>query len=549
MQAMLGHWFKRLLPVAVLLTGLLGMLFSNLASSGKLSMPVQTVALEIQAAARDPGTQWMVMVCLASYFVTFLFLDCKSKGRGLESGAAATGGENRIHTSPPASLHSPGAPHPACGHLLPIRCGEGKSDGRGWRRTLPVRGGESGEHARAGPTETAPPTSGFWLPSSITAILAFFRGNISNPHLWLVGLVALVLLRYAFAYETAVRSLQPLVLLTGIVFGKGVALWAGWVGSLKSKGQSLKPDGVEQADQVGRVTPCAPGVADDHGLPNGVQGTARPTLILCVLVALLACASQWQPDSGMEFHYHGIRRWEGVWENPNLYGLLMGVGTVLGVGLIVQSWRSKAQSHSGDQDAEGRTGSPLPGGGGASVPASQLVSNLAPPKPDGAHGVTRPTTAQDGAHGVAHPTTGPRRRARSGTPYHRPTRRARSGAPYLQRTTLSHQLRAAVFVVGRRRTVRDRPGKELQPRGVVGDRDRLGLADLEMEQPRTPRNTRKASGPRACDSFAWWVYFAVKKKLAADLRPAGFGFCHRFLAVSAHGVTVAPAGFLHRQCE
>ena len=37
-------------------------------------------------------------------------------------------------------LHSQDAPHPACGHLLPIRCGEGKSVGRGWRRTLPVRG-------------------------------------------------------------------------------------------------------------------------------------------------------------------------------------------------------------------------------------------------------------------------------------------------------------------------------------------------------------------------------------------------------------------------
>ncbi len=75
MQAMLRHWFKMFLPVAVLLAGLLGMLFSNLASSGKLSLPIQTVALEIQAAARDAGTQWMVMVCLASYFGTFLFLE------------------------------------------------------------------------------------------------------------------------------------------------------------------------------------------------------------------------------------------------------------------------------------------------------------------------------------------------------------------------------------------------------------------------------------------------------------------------------------------
>ena len=39
---------------------------------------------------------------------------------------------------------------------------------------------------------------------------------------------------------------------------------------------------------------------------------------------------------------------------------------------------------------QGRAGSPLPADGGASVPASRLVSSLAPPKGDGAHGVTRP---------------------------------------------------------------------------------------------------------------------------------------------------------------
>jgi putative SOS response-associated peptidase YedK len=32
-------------------------------------------------------------------------------------------------------LHSQGAPHPSAGHLLPIGCGEGKSDGRGTRST------------------------------------------------------------------------------------------------------------------------------------------------------------------------------------------------------------------------------------------------------------------------------------------------------------------------------------------------------------------------------------------------------------------------------
>ncbi len=43
---------------------------------------------------------------------------------------------------------------------------------------------------------------------------------------------------------------------------------------------------------------------------------------------------------------------------------------------------------------EGRAGKSLLEAGGASVPASRLVSSLAPPNQDGAHGVTRPTAAQ-----------------------------------------------------------------------------------------------------------------------------------------------------------
>jgi hypothetical protein len=41
------------------------------------------------------------------------------------------------------------------------------------------------------------------------------------------------------------------------------------------------------------------------------------------------------------------------------------------------------------EQPQGRAGSPLPADGGASVPASRLVSSLAPPKGDGAHGLSR----------------------------------------------------------------------------------------------------------------------------------------------------------------
>jgi len=51
--------------------------------------------------------------------------------------------------------------------------------------------------------------------------------------------------------------------------------------------------------------------------------------------------------------------------------------------------------------ADGRAGSPLADDGGASVPASRLVSSLAPPNGSGAHGVTRPAEWKIGDRVVA----------------------------------------------------------------------------------------------------------------------------------------------------
>jgi O-antigen ligase len=44
----------------------------------------------------------------------------------------------------------------------------------------------------------------------------------------------------------------------------------------------------------------------------------------------------WQPEATRQFQYHGVQRWSGVWDNPNLYGLLMAVGVVLSGGLLIQ---------------------------------------------------------------------------------------------------------------------------------------------------------------------------------------------------------------------
>ncbi|HEX5221416.1 MAG TPA: O-antigen ligase family protein [Verrucomicrobiae bacterium] len=129
----------------------------------------------------------------------------------------------------------------------------------------------------------------------------------------MLGFVLLVLLRYVVDYANAAKSLQVVVLLAGIVMGKGVALWVAW--AKRPLTPSLSPSEGERVS-AGRV-----------------RG------ILSILVFLLAVAALWQPEIGMEFHYRGIPRWKGVWDNPNTYGLLMGVGAILAVGLLVPSSR------------------------------------------------------------------------------------------------------------------------------------------------------------------------------------------------------------------
>jgi O-antigen ligase len=133
-------------------------------------------------------------------------------------------------------------------------------------------------------------------------IRALFRCNTFNPNLWLAALVLLALLPYALAYGVASRSLQIPLLMTGIVFGKAIATWARW-----------------RSDEIEWHT----------------------VFLVGSLVCLLAASALWQPERATGFQYHGIIRWNGVWDNPNLYGLLMGVGLVLTAGLGWQRWKTE----------------------------------------------------------------------------------------------------------------------------------------------------------------------------------------------------------------
>jgi O-antigen ligase len=300
---MSGGSIRAALPLTLLTAAVGLVLLSPYFAAPTAPAWLRVVGAEVQAACRDPGTQWMVVVCLVSYFVVFLFLETKSKAQGLKSKASET------HTSP---------------------------------RPSPLPAGPEREKA--------------------FAFLAFFRGHIGNPNIWLVGCLSLGLLRYAVDYETAARSMLPLVLVAGVLFGKGVALWAAWPASLKANVQSLK---LEEASR--HLTPalsplsgntssgCAtfsPSDAEKEieaervSEPSSilhVRSSSRRRTVLAIFTFLLGAAALWQPELGMEFQYRGLPRWSGAWENPNLYGLLMGVGVVLAIGQIVLSLKCKSR--------------------------------------------------------------------------------------------------------------------------------------------------------------------------------------------------------------
>jgi O-antigen ligase len=124
---------------------------------------------------------------------------------------------------------------------------------------------------------------------------------VGKPASWQAGLVGLAGAAYAFHYAEAAHSTHALVLLGGAVLGQGAAFWE----SRKGKAESR----------------------------NGAGGT-----VVGALVVLLLAAAAWQAEIRYVFQYRGETRWSGPWDNPNMFGALMGVGVVLAVGSALRGW-------------------------------------------------------------------------------------------------------------------------------------------------------------------------------------------------------------------
>src|ERR1035437_3952566 len=123
--------------------------------------------------------------------------------------------------------------------------------------------------------------------------------------------------------------MQIPVLMTGIVFGKAIATWVRFSRKFRHLTKSPHPQPLSH--------PMGEGGVGLSPIEAEREKSRRIVGIIFILLLLFAGSALWQPERVTGFQYHGIPRWSGVWDDPNLYGLLMGVGAVLAVGLLTSN--------------------------------------------------------------------------------------------------------------------------------------------------------------------------------------------------------------------
>ncbi len=130
----------------------------------------------------------------------------------------------------------------------------------------------------------------------------------------LLVLLLIALTAYFIGYTVSRPVLDAIILVFGVTLGKGAHF-------------ALEVD-------------CRQ-LAGHENVPEIVNRKSAIVNFLVGLVALLAFASWWHLDMSDNF-YHGPR-WMGLWNNPNIYGMLMGAGVVLTAELLFVNRRWKME--------------------------------------------------------------------------------------------------------------------------------------------------------------------------------------------------------------
>jgi hypothetical protein len=128
--------------------------------------------------------------------------------------------------------------------------------------------------------------------------------TFSLKDLPLIGLLIIATTAYFINYAVGLWLTDAVILLAGVTLGKETRFF------LKS--------GKRKAES---------GNVSELRTPN-----SELRIFLAGLVVLLAFSSWWHLDMSANY-YHGPR-WMGLWNNPNIYGMLMGAGLTLAIGLL-----------------------------------------------------------------------------------------------------------------------------------------------------------------------------------------------------------------------
>jgi hypothetical protein len=124
-----------------------------------------------------------------------------------------------------------------------------------------------------------------------------------TPDVWLVVTLILAFVSGFPDHTVIARPVFGAVLL-GAIIGKGARCWAAW---------SVPP----------------------------FFAASSIALIIVLLTAVFAACSYWDLQPMPKLYYRGNTRWSGPWEGPNTFGLLMGAGVTLALGLCVWIWKTE----------------------------------------------------------------------------------------------------------------------------------------------------------------------------------------------------------------
>jgi O-antigen ligase len=148
----------------------------------------------------------------------------------------------------------------------------------------------------------------------------------------LIGLLLIVIAMYFICYPVSLWEPAAIILLTGVMLGKGARALINEECRMKN----------EECENTLAIVNCK------SAIENFLVG----------LVLLLAFSSWWHLDMSGNF-YHGPR-WMGLWNSPNIYGMLMSAGVVLAIGLLAPSPKSKSQTPGSAESAEGNASGATP---------------------------------------------------------------------------------------------------------------------------------------------------------------------------------------------